>query len=97
MRPTSNLRKIVRSTLEECFPKLTIVRINFSDDMSDDADPILRIKVIYDANDRDFDPAEIRELPRLILPKLAKAHEPGFPVFSFIAKSDLGALSPEAG
>ena len=93
---TTKVRQIVRETLEEKFPKIKIVGINVSEHKDDEGGLILEIRVIFEAGKDKFDPKEIGELPRLIIPKLDKAKETGFPVFSFISKSDWGNRNPEA-
>ena len=86
----------IRETVHARFPKMRIVRINTRQHTDDEGDRIIDITVVYDADKKDFDPAKLRELPRLLMPKLAKVKEDGFPLFSFVARSDLGKLKPEA-
>jgi hypothetical protein len=88
----NKVQQIVRETLESRFPKLQIVRIEVAEDTDDDDNTILRIQVIFEAKEGDFDPAKLREMPRLIMPKLKEAKETGFPLFSFISKSDFGTV-----
>jgi hypothetical protein len=96
MDMTREVRDIVRETLEKQFPKIKIARIDVAEHIDDDGDEILEINVIFEAEEKDFNPAELNELPRLIRPKLAEAKEHGFPLFSFIAKSDLRKMGSEA-
>lgn len=95
MSKASGIEKIVRSALRERFPKIHVVGVNIDDDTDEDGDAILRIRIIFESGDKDFDPTKIPPLMRAIIPKLSAAHLPGFPILSFIAKSDLGKLKPE--
>lgn len=82
--------RAVRSVLEDVFPKIEITSINVAEHFDDDGEKVIEIQVVFDADDRDFDPRRLGELPRLIMPKLDKLKEDGFPLFSFVSKSDLG-------
>ena len=91
------IRGIVREILEERFEGIEILSINIEDDVDADGDRILKVKVVFEAHKRDtLDASRVSGLARKILPKLAEIHESGFPIFSFIAKTDLGKMSPEA-
>ncbi|HVW72669.1 MAG TPA: hypothetical protein VHC39_03440 [Rhizomicrobium sp.] len=94
----TKVQKIVREALKERFPKIKIIAINVEEDEDYDGNEILRINVIFRAKEGDFDPARMHELPRLVMPKLKDAVETrgtGFPLFSFIAESELGKLKAE--
>lgn len=94
----TKVQKIVREILKERFPKVNVVAINVDEDEDYDGNAILRINVIFKAKDGNFDPARMRELPRLVMPKLretVETRETGFPVFSFIADSELGKQKSE--
>lgn len=87
------VQKIVREILVAKFPKIKINSIKVVEDEDYEGTSILRIDINFTAKDGDFDPAKMRELPRLIMPKLKEAEETkdmGFPLFSFIAASELG-------
>jgi hypothetical protein len=96
MNMMSKIGKIVSSTLKTMFPEIEIVRVNVAEHRDDEGDAILEITVVFGANDRDFDSARLKELPRLIMPKLREVKEDGFPMFSFVSESDLGKMKPEA-
>jgi hypothetical protein len=96
MVDAGRVRDIVESAVKRRFPKIYVVRINVREDTDEDGDKILEIKVVFDAAESDFDPKELRSLPREIIPKLsALATKPGFPILSFISKSDFGKMKPE--
>lgn len=87
------VKKIVRETLVAHFPKIKIVKITAAEDEDYEGNSIIRIDITFNAKDGDFDPAKLRTLPRLIMPKLKRADETkdmGFPLLSFIAASELG-------
>jgi len=91
-----NVEQIVKTALRGRFPKIHVLSVNVSDDMDDDGDIVLQIKVVFEAANGDLDPTEIPTFVREIMPLLSEAKQPGFPVVTFIAKSDLGKLKPEA-
>lgn len=95
MTDTDTIRDIVRSILSERFENIDIVSINIDRDVDEDGAPILLVKVVFDGKKKQLDAKKASGLVRRILPKLAEADERGFPVLSFIEKSDLGKLAPE--
>jgi len=93
MVAVKTVQKIVREILATRFPKIKIVTIKVVEDEDYVGTSLLRIDITFKAKDGDFDPARMRELPRLIMPKLKEAEETkdmGFPLLSFIAASELG-------
>lgn len=95
MLVVKKVEQIVRETLQTRFPKIKVIGIKVVEDEDYEGKSILRIDITFKAKDGDFDPARMRELPRLIMPKLKDAEETrgtGFPLFSFIAQSELGKL-----
>lgn len=96
MSMMSKIGKIVSSTLEAMFPEVEIVRVTVEEHRDDEGAAILEITVVFGADDGDFDTARLRELPRLIMPKLREVKEDGFPMFSFVSEADLENSSPEA-
>jgi hypothetical protein len=85
--------QIVKQTLGARFPEVQVIRIRVEEDFDADDKAILRIDITFKTKSANFDLAKLRELPRLIMPKLKEAKETkeaGFPLFSYIAKSELG-------
>ena len=65
--------------------------------LDQDGDRILLITVIIDGDWRLLDSKETIGLARRVLPKLNEIGEDGFPIFSFVAKSELERVKAETG
>lgn len=91
------IQKAVTDVLAERFGEgVRIVRVSSSEDVDSDGDPILLVKVVYDAPSEKLDAREASGVVRYLLPRLRDIAESRFPILSFIAKSDAKALDPEA-
>ena len=90
------LKRIVRSVLESRFEDIDIVSINITPDFDEDGDKIIIVKVVFDSDMKKLDARETSGLLRRILPQIEDIGETGFPILSFIAKSELGKMSPES-
>lgn len=91
----ASIRKIVESVLRTRFGDVEIVSVDVRPDVDASGDRILLITIVFDAKEKGLDARETSSLARRILPKMQAVGEEGFPVFSFIAKSELGKLKPE--
>jgi hypothetical protein len=91
-----NIRDIIRTLLESRFDDVEIVSVNVRPDLDTDGDPVLFITIVFDGKKKQLDPRKTSGLVRRLLPKMKEAGEEGFPVFSFIAKSELGKIKPDA-
>lgn len=96
MLDQEKIKDLVGTVISERFDNMDIVAINVRPDFDDDGDDIITISVIFDGNKRKLDPKKTSSVLRYLLPKIRAAGERGFPVMSFIAKSELGSVSPEA-
>jgi len=95
---TATICEIVRATLEERFPDARIDSVDIEDDRDADGEPILNIRVVFEAAGDRLDAREASSFVRYLRNRLAHedARDMPFPVLSFIAKSDLGRHRPEA-
>lgn len=89
----ARVRAIVEAILRKRFTDIRIVGINVTDDVDEDELPLLKIDVIFEGNKTQPDAVEVSGLARRVIPKLQEAKESGFPIFSFITKSDWGKMS----
>lgn len=96
MSDSSKIKKIVESVLADKFDGIEIVAINVKADIDEDGDDVITINVVFDGTKKRLDSGKTSSLVRRVRPKFAEIGETAFPVFSFIAKSELGRRSPEA-
>ena len=96
LRSSDEVRAIVENALEKRFPRVDVVAINVRDSEDEDGDKIIDIVIVFEAKNKDFDPAKVPPFVSEIVDKLSEAEDSRFPVLSFISKSDLGKTKPEA-
>lgn len=92
----SHIREIVASVLRDRFPKIQVASINVRARENEDQDQEVEIAVVFQAARDEFDPKEIPSFLTDLIGELNQARESRFPIVSFIEKSDLGTLEPEA-
>lgn len=93
--PETRIGEIVRSFLDKTFEGVKIVAVNVRTRTDAEGDEVYDIHVVVGPGSRALDPKKMAGLVRQIRPNLEDAGEHGFPVFSFIDKSELGTLKPE--
>ena len=96
MADENRIRDVVRSVLEERFDNLNVLAINIKPDVDVDGDEIISIRVVFDGKKKRLDPKKTSSILRHLIPKIRESGETGFPTMSFVSKSDLGKLPPEA-
>lgn len=92
----SEIEQIIRSVLCEKFSDVEIESIEALPDVDEDGEKVIVVKVVFDGNRKKLDAKKVSGVARSVLPKLEEAGESGFPIMSFIAKSELRKKSPEA-
>lgn len=90
------VRDAVERVVKERFNDVRIVSITITPDVDEDGERILMIDVVFKADAKRLDSSKTVGLTRHLLPKLHEADEPGFPVFSFIADSEMRKSKTEA-
>ena len=96
MASDEDIIKVIKSVLRSRFRDIEISSIEVAPDVDEDGDKILAIKVIFSATQKILDSGETSGLVRRILPKMEKIGETRFPIFSFIAKSEMGKANPDS-
>lgn len=89
---TAEIAEIVEVVLKKRFKdEISIISMDVEHDVDMDGDPILRVKVVFEA-DTDYVPASYTKgLIRNLRPMLSKKGEEAFPIMSFIAANELEA------
>lgn len=90
MAQEEQIRDIVLSVLRSRFRDIEIHSIDVTTDLDEDGDKVFVVKVVFDGTGKTLDARETSGLVRRILPKMEEIGETGFPIMSFIAKSELG-------
>lgn len=96
MDEEDTIRRIVQSVLEKKFDDVEIVRISVSPEIDEDGDRIAVIEIVFDGQLKSLDSRKTTGLARHIIPALREAGESAFPVFSFVAKTELEKRKPAA-
>ena len=96
MIDANEVRKIVGDLLSKHLDGIEIVAINVHPGEDADGDAVLTINVVFEDKQKLLVPRKISSMPTRVRRGLLKTGEEGFPIMSFIAKSELGKVSPEA-
>ena len=96
MAQMAEVKRVVESVLAQEFENIDILSINITSDFDEDGDEILIVKVVFDGDRKTLDSRKTSGLARHVLPEIEKIGEKAFPIFSFIAKSELGKIRPES-
>jgi hypothetical protein len=96
---TKKLRDILKPLIESALRGVTILAVNLRRSENAYGDPVLWVTVVYDDTRRKgklLDSKITVGMHDRVIPKLRQAGEEAFPVFSYVAKSDLGRTKPDA-
>lgn len=88
--------KIVKTVLKSRFHGVDISSVEITPDADEDGDQFLAVRVVFVAKEKRLDASEVSGLVRRILPEMEKIGENRFPIFSFIAKSEMGKANPDS-
>lgn len=91
MRDFEKIAKVVKETVAPEIEPVRILDVRAFLGHDADGDEIIRVKILYDGNPKDFDPKKTIGIIRKLRPKLlASANESAFPVISYISITDNG-------
>jgi len=92
------IREVVESIFKNHFGDVDVLAINVRPDLDHDGDPVVRVKIVYDGKGELLSSPGTLYVREEVWMELASdpEQEVGFPILSFIEKSDLGKRSPEA-
>ena len=96
MADQTEVREIIRAELSRRLDAVRIIAVNLTPQVDHDGSRALFINVVYDGKQEQLDVDQTISMVRHIRPLLQEVGETAFPVFTYIAKSDLGNRSPEA-
>jgi hypothetical protein len=75
---------------------MRVVRVDAWATFDHEDNPIIEIRVIFDDAKSEFVAGRLIEIPGLVIPEMTKMKIEGFPILSYIAKSEFEAVNPEA-
>ncbi|MGH7100824.1 MAG: hypothetical protein ACRD22_21640 [Terriglobia bacterium] len=90
-----NRQEIVEEVLREQFPGARVHRVLVESDLDSDSDPVLRITVVLEGTPEDLARNRLVGFVRHLKSRLIQADVEEFPLVSFVAKDEAGALSIE--
>lgn len=91
-----DLDRIVRDEFRKRFPDAKLVSLELEEDSDYEGDPIIRVRITFEAESDRLDPNKTSGFLRHLLPALLKGGEAAFPIVSYIAKNDPGVITAEA-
>ena len=93
---TDEIKQVVHDYLTASFTDIEVVSISVDRTIDADDDDVLLVKVVFKARTKKrLDPQKTSGLVRHIRPNLADIGETAFPVFSFIADSEMRNIHAE--
>jgi hypothetical protein len=95
-REAKNIRDLLWPVVERELGGLKIVALNLQRDTDRDGDPVLLITVVFDDRKKDLNPKVISGMVRKVRPTLLDLGESAFPVFTYVGRSELGKIKPDA-
>lgn len=96
MATDKDIINVIKSVFTSRFGDIDISSIEITPEVDEDGDQILAVTIIFSATKLNLDSRETSGLVRRILPKMEQIGETRFPIFSFIAKSEMGKLNPDS-
>jgi hypothetical protein len=91
MTDIAKIEGALLDTLSREFPKVHILRVSVREESDWSDGDVLRIDVVFEGDSADINARKLASIVRHVRPQLTELGEFGFPLFSFIAKSDVGS------
>ncbi len=79
----------IRSVVEKQLAPAEVTEIVLEGDLDHDGDPILRVQIVFEAEDDRLDPAKVKGLTRHLREPLDNFANVGFPVLNFTSKHEV--------
>lgn len=92
MAENQQLERIIRSVLEEIFGDDRIGDVYVASAYDEDGDEILRITVVFDGTEEQFDARKASSVVRHMRPRLATIGEQAFPIISYVSSDEVSAV-----
>ena len=92
MADNQQLKGIVRSVLEEIFGNDRIGDVYVASAYDEDGDEILRVTVVFDGTEEQFDARKASSVVRHMRPRLATIGEQAFPIISYVSSDEVSVV-----
>lgn len=92
MAENRELERIVRSVLEEIFGNDRIGDVYVASAYDEDGDEILRVTVVFDGTEEQFDARKASSVVRHMRPRLATIGEQAFPIISYVSSDEVSVV-----
>ena len=92
MADNQQLKGIVRSVLEEIFGNDRIGDVYIASAYDEDGDEILRVTVVFDGTEEQFDARKASTVVRHMRPRLATIGEQAFPIISYVSSDEVSGV-----
>ena len=92
MADNQQLKGIVRSVLEEIFGNDRIGDVYIASAYDEDGDEILRVRVVFDGTEEQFDARKASTVVRHMRPRLATIGEQAFPIISYVSSDEVSGV-----
>jgi len=87
----AELKQAIETVVRSRFPSIDIRHVLVEEGEDHDGDPVLFVKIVFDAPLEHLDPARLSGITRHIRSRLAELNEDRFPHSRFISLSDYEA------
>ncbi len=84
----TKIDKVLKRVVEEQLSPARIVRLSVEHAEEFDGDPILRISVVFKADDDRFDPEKVLGLKRHLRKSLEEVETDSFPILSYMTEAE---------
>ena len=96
MAENQELKGIIRAVLEEIFGDARIGDVHVASACDEDGDEILRVKVVFDGTEEQFDARKASSVVRHMRPRLAMIGEQAFPIISYVSSDEMSGVKDAA-
>ena len=96
MAENQELKGIIRAVLEEIFGDARIGDVHVASAYDEDGDEILRVKVVFDGTEEQFDARKASSVVRHMRPRLATIGEQAFPIISYVSSDEMSGVKDAA-
>ena len=96
MAENQELKGIIRAVLEEIFGDARIGDVYVASAYDEDGDEILRVKVVFDGTEEQFDARKASSVVRHMRPRLAMIGEQAFPIISYVSSDEMSGVKDAA-
>ena len=92
MAENPELKTVIQAVLKEIFGDARIEDVYIALTYDEDGDEILRVKVVFDGTEEQFDARKASSVVRHMRPRLATIGEKAFPIISYVSSDEMGMV-----